>query len=214
MRTTHRFLGPCLVLLVAPLLLPVACAQDDGAGEVGDESPFLDLDKASCEDPPLKITRPSDSWQFVDLEKVKAQRQAQGESLQSYATLKFQLWYGAARASILVRAFSLGGAGKLPELEELVDGGVRELQGILRDAEVKAKKGVKVGKRPAAWYQVEGQAPEPRRPTELRPVVVIRVVAVRPEDRTVLLVQLEHGDPKRTEDLSKDHKDLLKKAKF
>jgi hypothetical protein len=208
MRATEHLLPLTLLSALAlPALAPApALAQDDDA-EVDDDSSFLGVDKHTCQDPPIRLTRPNDAWQFVDLAKVYAQRGGAGN-------LKFQLWYGAARASIYVRAFKLSPSAKLPELDGLVDGGVAELTKALQEAKVTAKKGAKVGKRPAALYAMEGKAPHPRRRTELRTVFITRVVCTRKEDNTVLVIQLEHSDSSRASALGKDLKKLLKKAKF
>ena len=53
-----------LPLAVAPLLAPAPLlAQDDAddGAEVDDDSPFMGVDKATCESPPIRLTRPDDA---------------------------------------------------------------------------------------------------------------------------------------------------------
>ncbi len=202
-----------LVLLALALLTaPALGQQEDGAD---DDSPFLGVSKAKVDDPPLGVSRPNDSWQFVDLDKVKVQLSAQGRSLAAYRTLKFQLWYGAARATIFVRAWKLPQkpSGK-PADEQVAEARITELRSVLKDAKVGKRKRTHVGKRAGIWFEVSGKAPKPQNPTELHDLVIYSVVGYRPQDMAVVMASIEFSDTKRAKALAKDFKKLVKKVKF
>ncbi len=202
-----------LALPVALLLLaPVAPAQD----EPEEASTYLEGDKVKVDDPPLRHTRPNDSLQYINNEKVKEQRRAQGLSNADYTNLRAHLWYGAARASVYVRCWK-GAAparGDKPANELLADSFQRELQGILRNSKLGKRKRVKVGKRPGIWFEIQGEAPDPRDRDKTITLTIMKVVAYRAEDKAILTVALEFSDPKRAKALAKDLKKLLKKVKF
>lgn len=200
------------VPLALILLAPAALAQDEPA----EDSPFLEGDKIELEDPPLRLSRPNDSWQFIDVEKIKAKRRAQGLNNAGYATLCAQLWYGAARANLFVRCWK---AAALPQGDKaaddlLADGFQRELEGILKNPKLGKRKRVKVGKRAGIWFEIQGEAPDPRDPDKMVTLTIIKIVVFRPEDNAILTLSLEFSDPKRAKALGKDLKKLLKKVKF
>jgi hypothetical protein len=190
-----------IALLAALLVCTPALAQDD--------SPFLEGDTAKSDQPPVALKRPSDSWQFVDVEKLRAQGKVQD------GRLKFQLWYGAARAAIFVRAW----IGSNPQdqsspAQEQADRSKRELGQIIRQAKFSKLKGIRVGRRAGVWLEVTGKVPQQRDRTKLRDIMIVQAFCFRPDDNAMLVFSMEFSDTSRAKALVKDFKKLLKKVRF
>lgn len=190
------------------LALAFVCglARGEDPPPAPDDPPFLVGDTHTCKQPPLRVTRPSDAWQFVDLARVG---RASGGT-------KFQLWYGAARANIIINAWVEGLRDEIKKdpSGHAVEQRRRQLEGTVRELKVVRRKRVKIGKRVGALLVVTGKVPARRDPTRLRPITIEKAICYRPEDSVFLEVHLEFEDPRRTKQLEKDFKKLLKKVRF
>src|SRR5688572_32206577 len=98
---------PFLLLAAALLAAPPVVADDDPKadpkGEPSEEI-FLGVDKVDVEAPKMRVERPSDSWQFINLELAQRQAREQGQDTSGYATLKARLYQGRTRSNIFVHA--------------------------------------------------------------------------------------------------------------
>lgn len=202
MRSFTHLLLLAAVLAPGPLLLP-AWAQDPPAAD-----PYLpDLDRLDCQEPPLQVRRPDDSWTFVDLAVLEQQARQKGEDTSGYRTLRARLWHGASRSSIFVRTWGWRGR-EAPTPAELGESMLAEWQASLADPRVRARGTARVGRREGYVFEVEGsQAGSGER------LHVMQAVVHRPEDNQVLVIALETTaeDPRP---LKKDLLELLKKVRF
>lgn len=173
---------------------------------------YLKGDTFTCKAPPLRLKRPHDSWLFVDIEKAKAKRREEGLPLDGYGTLKFQLFYGAARANIFVHAWN---NPLKVSLERVATHHRDTVVSNLRDGEVKTTKKVRVGKQVGTYFEISGNVPDPTDNTKLKAITILTATAYRDADKAVVTLELrfDAGSP-RAKDLAKDFKKLLKKAKF
>lgn len=191
-------------LLVACLVTASSAALADG-----DAATLLDDESVTCPTPALRVTRPNDAWQFVDLAALKAQAQAAGQDTRGYDVLRARLWHGASRADVFVRAWTDPiEREQPPEAATLIQEVFEPVRASFGDgARSSAPKGVRVGGRVGALVGIEGTLPG------RGPHAVLLAVAYRPDDRTVLSVALECA-PEHAKKLGKDLKKLLKKIRF
>ncbi|MCA8923714.1 MAG: hypothetical protein KDD82_18025 [Planctomycetes bacterium] len=192
------------------LLALAACLGLGGAAADDSEPPYdLEREEFKCESPPFLLERPSDSWVFLKLDVLQERARAEGQDPSGFETLKAQLWWGAAKASIYVRAFPDGVHRREPPTSDLfADGQLEHLQRALSEAELKKRGPAKVGKRLATILEVEGKN------AAGDPWLVQEAVVYRPEDLTVFVISLEGPAGERTKDLRKQFKKLLKKVRL
>ena len=198
----HIAFRTAILLVFSGVLLSPVSAQEG----------FLEGDSFTCKAPPLRLKRPHDAWLFVDLEKAKAKRREDGLSLDGYGTLKFQLYFGAARANLYVHAWN----NPLKVSLERVSTHHRDsVVSNLRDGEVKKTKKVRVGKQVGTYYEISGNVADPRDNTKLKAITILTAAAYREADKAVVTLELRFdANNKRAKELAKDFKKLLKKAKF
>ena len=204
MRTPLLLLALLVTMSSGLPLLHAARAQEDPS----DDTPFLEGETQESAQPPLRVTRPSDSWQFVDLERARTQAQARGEDISGYKTLRFRLWYGAARSNIFVHAWvdEVVRDGP-PDPEVLARGMVEGLKSHLEGMKVKAFGRGRVGRRVGALFEVQG-----KNVRQGKDVAILRAVVYRPEDRAIVTVALE-CPAEEVDKVRKDFKALLRKLR-
>lgn len=191
-------------LACAALCLVSAFAQDA-------EPPYdLEREELTCESPPFKLERPSDSWVFLKLDVLQERARAEGQDPTSFETLKAQLWWGAARASIYVRAFGDPVHRREPATSDtFADGQIEHvLRALGQDAKLEKRGHAKVAKRVATVFEVEGQT------RDGKPWLVQQAVIYRAEDLQVFVLSLEGPADDRPKDLRKQFKKLLKKVRL
>lgn len=189
-----------VALLLACLLPAFAWAE---------EVPLLETETVTCSQPALRVTRPDDAWQFVDLAAMRARAEQAGGDTRGYEVLRARLWSGAARADVYVRAWTDAVEREAPPAPAAL---ILEVFEPVRasfgdDAKVKRPKGVRLGGRGGASIEVSGTL----RSGGAHAVVL--AAAYRPEDATVLTIALE-CKPDQVKQLLKPFKKLLKKLRF
>jgi hypothetical protein len=225
MRDTFWRPGPflalflCAVCAVAVVHTPVAVAKDKKTDkkadkkaeeEPEDDTPFLKGDKQTCKKPLLRMVRPNDSWQYVDLAKIRKKAAAAGRDVSGMRTLRFRLWNGTKRASVYVWAWiDPVNRDKEPLTPEIMAlGKIKQLKGAFKEPKMGKPKKARIGKRVGASFQITG--------TLLRggkKHAIVCTTGFRPADKCCLVVQLECS-PDQVVKLSKDLKKLLKKFRF
>lgn len=205
--------SPCPLLLVLTLALAglvsptgsAPAAAQDADGEDPTDDTFLQGDDLVVEDPPLKLTRPSDSWQLLNLDALRRKMAERNRALPE--ELKARMWYGAARANVFVHAFRDPQADPPSEAAAVAAAQIEQLKKVLGAAtEVRGPGQVRVGARVGVMFEAHGALAG-------KPHVIMRAVVVRPDDRQIITLTLE-CPPDRLKDLRKDWKKLLKKARL
>ena len=214
------------LLLASVLALPVHAQEKEpekpakGDEKKGDEKPktpdkpdarpdkkdevFLDgVEKVDLKEPLLRVTRPSKSWVFLNLDLLKKQEldkatRRREAILEEQSRLHARLYYGSASATFFVMSWvddrkdltaeTLGGEVLAQTKAALKDGGKVTANGRAKHGKLEAW-GIELEGAPAAGGEE---------------LCVSKLVFVRPEDRRVFLLILEH--PKK-------HAELVKKEK-
>lgn len=190
------------------LLTLLLVALGVSLGDDGD-TPFLEGDEQRCELPAVALERPHDGWQFVDLAKLRALAKGRGEDTKGYETLRFRLWFGAKRADVYCWAWVDEADRETPlTTESYALEKVAQLRAAFVEPKLSKPKLVRLGKRGAAMFSIEGKLAE-----GAKPHAILCAVCVRPEDKVVLVINLE-CEPRHLKDLKKDFAKLLKQAKF
>ena len=198
-------------LAIALLLLGCCALPLSADDEPQDDTPYLEGDKQICKQPPMLLKRPSDSWQFVDLEKMKKKAEAEGQdvSTPAWRQLKFRLYSGSQRANIFVYARIDDEERDEPlTAEALAEGKLASLRGAFKEPTVGKPKKVRVGRTVGVMLQIEGALLQGGKEH-----AVLAATGFRSQDKCVLEVQLE-CKPSQVKKLSKELKTLLKKLKF
>ncbi|MGE0713176.1 MAG: hypothetical protein AB7N76_12145 [Planctomycetota bacterium] len=202
-RWAQPLMLPLMLLLAAPLL------ADDKA-EPKDDTPYLEGDKQTLKEPPIQALRPSDSWQFVDLEKMKKKAQEQGADLSGYQGLRFRLYYPAKRADVYIWAWiDESEPDKALTAEKMAEMKVTQLKAAFKEPKLAKPYHTRVGRQVGVGFELSGELAA--QPKVQRGIVC--TVATRSEDRCAIVVQLE-CHPDQLKELTKDLKKLLKKLKF
>lgn len=192
------------------LLLPASSWADDKNKDKDDEPLLLEGQKQTLKAPPILINSPSDSWRFVDLVKLKQKEDKAGKDTSGYATLRFRLWNASKRANIYVWAWvDTMERDQTPlTLEALIAHKLESLKKVFKEPKTTKPKAVRFGKRPGAGFEIQGSMPG-----RAQPHAIVANMAYRPEDKCVLLIQLE-CQPSQLKKLKKDLGKLQKKLRF
>jgi len=190
--------------------LALAACLALGSALADDSEPPYDLEREElvCESPPFKLERPSDSWVFLKLDVLQERARAEQRDPSSFETLKAQLWWGDAKASIYVRAFGDRVHRREPATSDtFAEGQLQHLLGALGDAELKKRTHAKVSKRVATVLEVQGKNGDGK------DWLVQEAVVYRQQDVQIFVISLE-GPADRAKDLRKQFKKLLKKVRL
>jgi hypothetical protein len=196
-----------LRLLVLTLALGAFAAPVVAQGD--DEPDLIDIerDELECATPPSKWKRPSDSWQFLDLDAMRERMAARGENVRSLDGVAARLWFGSAQGNIVVRVRPHP-SHTPPELETLGQQEAQAYVGVVADGELKKLGGTRVGKRPAVRFEIEGKNGDGQE------IVLIGAVTYRAEDNQIFTVLLDVlAESSQLKTVKKDFKTFLKKAK-
>lgn len=185
-----------------------AGAQDQPADE---EPPFLEgQDRVDVQTPPLRLERPSDSWQFLNLEVLERKARDAGQDVSGYQTLKARLWHGSTRSNIFVHAVpDLVHRAAPPTPAELARPMVEGLVRQLVDGKLEQEGAARVGPRAGWIFEIHGK-PRADAPA---PVAIVRAVTYRAEDHHMFTFTLE-GPVEKIAQLKRDFMKLLKKARL
>lgn len=181
-------------------------------GKKAEAGTFLKVSEVKSTTPPIKVTRPSDSWQFINMEFMKKRARANGDSTAGFETLKARLWFGAYKANIFVRAWVDKVSREKPlTLTELYTEKFKQLQQAFDNPKLKKPKGTKIGKQKAITFELKGKLK-----ASGKPHFMLVAVTYREADKAIGLFALEisSDDKGKLKELRKDFKKLLKKAKF
>lgn len=216
MRRMRRFLG--VLLSAAVLAVPAASpAQDEPKAEPKkaepdpDAPPFLEVDRVDIETPPCRIERPSDSWQFVNLEVMHRKAIEAKQDVSGYVTLKARLFHGRTRTNIFVKVEpDVVHRAEPPKPTDLAKPMIDGFVAALVEGKLVKQGSVQVGAREGWLFEVRGK---PRDPAGAPPIVLVRAVVYRPEDHQLFTITLE-GPADRAADLRKDLLKMLKKTRL
>lgn len=204
------------LLLLGPTPAPAKDEKTKQAPPKGkqkdDGGMFLKGSKHTCKKPPLRVSRPNNSWRFVDIAKMKQKLLKDGQELKGFENLQFRLWFGAYKANIYVRAY----VDPVPNREKPLTAADLALERIKRlkasfvKPKVKRPRSTKLGKQKAVIFEISGTL------ANKKPHFIIIAVAYRSQDKAVAQFALEWSgaDKKKQKELRKDFKKFLKKAKF
>jgi hypothetical protein len=175
MRGAHVFLA---VLAAAGL----AAAQEDAP-------PFLEnQEKLELTEPAMRLERPSDSWQFLNLAVLREQAKKANQDTSGYDLLRARLWQGSSRSNIFVhsRPDPVSRAEPLtpeqhgrPFLEELE-------KRVLREPQRKGEGPAKIGPRDAWMFELHGKVG-----TSEAVMAIVKAITYRKEDNQIIWVTLE-----------------------
>lgn len=216
MRPMRRFHG-VLLLSAAVLAAPAATTaqeepkQGEPAAPAADDTPFIEGDKVDVETPPCRLERPSDSWQFVNLEVTRRQAIEQKQDVSGYATLKARLYHGRTRSNIFVKAEPDNvHRAEPPKPADLARPMAEGLVAALTDGKLEQQGAVRVGAREGWLFEVKGT---PKQGNDPKPIVILRAVVYRAEDHQLFTITLE-GPADKASELRKDLLKMLKKARI
>ncbi|MCO5165156.1 MAG: hypothetical protein M9894_02155 [Planctomycetes bacterium] len=196
--------------LVAALALALAAGLPAGAQD--DEPPFLEgQDRVDCQEPPLRVERPSDSWMFINLEVMQRRAEQARQDVSGYRTLRARLWHGSTRSNIFVHATPDNvRRTSPPAAAELARPMAEGLVGALEGGKLEAQGATRVGAREGWMFEVHGR---PRgRDENAGAIAIVRAVVYRPEDGHVFTFTLE-GPAEKIAQLKRDFVKLLKKVR-
>ncbi|MBX3472162.1 MAG: hypothetical protein KF878_35365 [Planctomycetes bacterium] len=192
------------LVAAASAALPVV-AQDD-------EPPFLEgQDRVECQEPPLRVERPSDSWMFINLEVMQRRAEQARQDVSGYRTMRARLWHGSTRSNIFVHATPDHVRRTAPPpAAELARPMAEGLVAALEGGKLEGQGATRVGAREGWMFEVHGR---PRgRDAEAGAIAIVRAVVYRPEDSHVFTFTLE-GPAEKIAQLKRDFVKLLKKVR-
>ncbi len=194
-----------VVLSPAPVV-----AQDEPDAE---DPPFLEgQDRVDVASPAMRLERPSDSWQFLNLEVLERKAREARQDVSGYASLKARLWHGSTRSNIYVHAVpDTVHRAEPPTPADLARPMVEGLVGALVEGKLEQQGAARVGPREAWIFEVHGK-PRGARP-DAPPVAIVRAVAYRAEDHHIFQFTLE-GPAEKIGQLKRDFMKFLKKARL
>lgn len=185
-------------------------AQEEPAEE---EPPFLEgQDRVDVATPAMRLERPSDSWQFLNLEVLERKAREARQDVSGYQTLKARLWHGSTRSNIFVHAVpDTVHRAAPPAPADLARPMAEGLVGALVDGKLEQQGAARVGPREAWIFEVHGK-PRNARP-DAPPIAIVRAVAYRNEDHHIFQFTLE-GPAEKIGQLKRDFMKFLKKARL
>jgi hypothetical protein len=205
------------VALAAPSALCTRSdAQDAKKGDAqdakADDEPILvGQERFDCQEPPFRLERPSDSWQFLDLAVLERKAREAHQDTSGYQALKARLWQGATRANIYVYVQpDLVNRAAPPEPAELGQPIAQGLVAALLDGKLEQEGAVRVGSRAGWTFEVHGR---PHEPANAPPIAVLGTVVYRPEDHQIFKLTLECPEAELGR-LKRDYAKLLRKARL
>lgn len=176
MRHAHAFMA---VLAAAGL----AAAQDDAP-------PFLEnQEKLELTAPvPMRLERPSDSWQFLNLEQLREQARKAQQDTSGYELLRARLWQGSSRSNIFVhsRPDPVSRAEPLTPEQHGRPFQVELETKVLREPQRKGEGPAKIGARDAWMFEIHGKVG-----TSESVLAIVKAITYRKEDNQIIWVTLE-----------------------
>lgn len=210
LRVVVLAIAATMAAVTPPVTPAVARAQEEPAA---DEPPFLEgQDRLDVATPAMRLERPSDSWQFLNLEVLERRAREAHQDVRGYEALKARLWHGTTRSNIFVKAFpDTVHRAEPPAAADLAGPMAENLVAALVEGQLKQQGAVRVGPRAGWIFEVHGR-PRGARP-DAPPVAIVSAVVYRPEDHHIFTFTLE-GPAEKITPLKRDLLKLLRKARL